>query len=325
MSILKKILYLSYTSLNNWSKCKRYFYFKEVVKIERKSLNINFLVGKVAQFGVHLIMAKDSEYLKKTMVYFKELKADTKGFTFTEKQTQEIEEVPYIIQGMLKAYAKKYEHFLKDVKHLKNEVKIKLELDNCTIISSIDNLFRVGSHIWMHELKTSKELTPQKVMRIKTDLQHALYYYVFHKMYGSKYKIHKVLYDIIRKPSIRLKKTESRQEYVARLADWYSGTEGQVEDKKFYAEPIDRPMLKEKDVMNSIQHIANEVLSCKTINDYWQDFDKCFDKYGMCEYYDICHREGSDEKSMKQITDMYYRSIKDTIEKRYNLVQIDRK
>ena len=287
------------------------------MEIERKSLNLNFFIGKIVQFGVHLIMVKDNLFLGKTMSYYKELKKDTKNFVLTEKQIQEIDEVPDIVQGMLQAYARKYTHFLKDVVHLKNEVKIKLELNNCTIVSSIDNLFKIGSHIWLHELKTTKELTPQKVMRIKTDLQHALYYYAFHKMYGKKYRIHKILYDIIRKPSIRLKKTESRQEYVERLASWYHGTEAQVEDKKFYAEPIDKPMLKEKDVMNSIQHIANEVLNCKSVDDYWQDFDKCFDKYGMCEYYDICHRENNND--MDKIISMYYRPVKDTIKIRYNL------
>lgn len=319
--------YISFSSMNEF-QCRRKYYLHQIVMIERKGISIPFVAGKILHTGVSFLFRKSKEYVVEAKKHYKTICDDAKNLILTDKEWKELSDVGDYIEGMLKGFYKKNAVFINKIQQVKNEVKLRLELDKGIFVGSIDNLFKFENQLWMHELKSAKELTEYRIDKIKTDLQHSAYYYVFHILH-PKHKIHKIRYDIIRKPSIRQKQNETLEEYKKRLLTWYDGIDSSCNDRKFYSEPLDAPKLKESNVFNTLNHVADEMSRCKDIDDFYQNFDVCSDKYGKCQYFDICHRGNI---PIRSILKAYYRKSKEVVEywntygvvQPKGLIQIDR-
>jgi hypothetical protein len=290
-------------------QCPRKYYLSQIVGIERKSLSIPFAVGKIVETGVSAILRREKDYYKKALDHYKKIKEDAVKLVLTDNEKEDLDEIETYLGGMLHGFVKKYIGFIRKIKKTKSDVKLRLELKYGIFVGEIDNMFVwEDGKLWMEELKTAKELTVYRIEKILHDLQHSAYYYTFHKLHKD-HRIFKILYHIIRKPSIRQKKAETLQEYTIRLAKWYEDDAG--EDKRFYSEQLEEPKLRELDVYNTLNHVADAISRCKDVDDFWQNFDMCSDKYGKCQFFQICHRE-SDVTAINVIR-AYYRKSADTI------------
>ena len=289
---MKNMLFISFTSISDFRKCPRYYWYRHKEKLEKRTLNMPYFVGKVVHEGIHHLYKKSKAAVKEMLKMYDDLKKKAIGISQTEEQ--ELVEQRYVVEGMVNAYSRRYSVFLKATKLVQNEVPLNMPIgENCTLVGKIDNLLEHKKALILHELKTTKALTPEYVQNIQTDLQSSVYYFAYNATH--KNKINKILYDVIRKPSIRKKMNESYNEYLHRLSSWYDDTHS---ENVFWVEPITTPKIKTEEVMNTLQHIANDISQRETVKDFYQDFGSCFNKYGKCEFYQLCHEGGQSKENM---------------------------
>jgi hypothetical protein len=261
-------------------------------------------VGRVVHEGLAALLSKSVDPKTKkpnameVMVnaYKEERKKAIQEFGLTPDKIEVLNMQEFVTKGMLLAYQKKYSKMIADMRHLGAEVEGALDLGNdVTFVLKLDNIVKVRNKKILHELKTTKEITPDYVKRIQTDLQIATYYH-FHNIIWPEEPIEEVMYDVVRKPSIRIKKTESKPQFLERLQSWYQKPEDM---SVFHIERFKKPGIDEESVTNTIVKVSEEMLRCKEKEDYYQDFDKCHSYYGdVCPYYTLCHEGGERKENL---------------------------
>ncbi len=303
-------LHMSVSSVQDWLVCKRLYYYKRIKKYNKVQYNLPFIVGRVVHVGLAAVMAKSVDPKTKKFnamelmekEFKKERKEAIQAFGLNPEQIEELDMQEFMTKGMLLAYQTKYAQMIKDMKLLGSEVEGAIDLGNdVTFVIKLDNLIRIRLKKLLHELKTSKEITPDYVKRIQTDLQTAAYFHI-HNIIWPEDPIQEVMYDVIRKPSIRRKKgsknipPETKLQFLDRLQNWYKKPDDM---SVFHIERFKKPGISEEAVINTIVKVSEEMLRSKTKEDYYQDFDKCHSYYGdVCPYYDLCHNGGETKENM---------------------------
>ena len=221
-------LYMSISSVQDWVTCKRLYYYKRIKKYEKVSYNMPFIVGRVVHEGLAAVLAKKPNAIElMTAVYKKERKAAIDQFGLSVEQIEELDMQEYTTKGMLLAYKHKYTKMIADTKLMGSEVEGAVDIGNdVTFVIKLDNIVKIRNKKILHELKTTKQITPDYVKRIQTDIQTAAYFHI-HNIIFEDEKIEEVMYDVIRKPSIHRKKAsknkpaETKEAYLVRLQEWY--------------------------------------------------------------------------------------------------------
>lgn len=291
------MLHVSVSSIKDFMTCRRLYYYKRIKRYDRLEFDIPFLVGRVMHVGIGHLLAGKKNASELMMKYFRDEKKEIDmNFVLTEEQKEDLYEQEYVVKGMLEAYKRKYSQMLKGTKVLDNEVEGSIELnDKVKLVFKLDNLLSIRRKKVLHELKTSKYITTDYVKSIQTDFQTATYFYAYNAVY-NKSPIQEVMYDIIRKPSIRKKKNESDGAYLERLASWY---EIPNDMSVFHIERFPQPKISENDVFNTIDKVSKEMLKCKFKEDYYQDYEKCHGYYGKrCPMYELCHEGGETKENL---------------------------
>lgn len=274
---------LSYSAVSTFQECRHKYYYSYVKKIEPIRLYFPFLIGNCVQFGVKLIFEK-KDPMKKTMDFFEEQKKSArKNLNLNAEQEQELAEQEIVVRAILKTYPIHYSKFIKDVQLIQNEKFISYTVDESVqMIGYIDNFILYKGKPYIHELKTAKSITPDYVKSIQTSLQVAAEFHVHNS--SHKEKLAGIIYDVIKKPSIRLKKGEKEKAFMNRLHKYYVDSKG---SEVFYMETIKYPIITAPKVFNIFQHVAKDVLACKQESDFYHNFKSC-NNYGRCEFYDPC-------------------------------------
>lgn len=298
------MLHISVSSLKDFMTCRRLYFYKRIRKYEKTAFNIPFVVGRTVHMGLNYLLEKKKDKngilldpVKRMSVYFDtEVKKINAEFVLDEKQMKDLAEQKHITAGMLTAYANKYSKLLQDGTLIGNEVEGAMQFgDNVTFVIKLDNLIRVRAKKILHELKTSKYITPEYVQMIQTDIQTAVYFYMYNFIFENS-KIDEIMYDIIRKPSIRPKKNESYPAYLQRLTEWYERPDDMA---VFHIERFTKPVISEADAFNTVEKVSEDMLRSKTKEDYYQDFDKCSSYYGdRCPMYELCHNGGETKENL---------------------------
>lgn len=297
-------LHVSVSSLQDFMTCRRLYYYKRIKKYDKVQYNLPFIVGRVVHVGLGALLQKSVDAkgrpnaIELMKAEFRKEKASAiKQFRLDEKELEKLTMQEYTTEGMLRAYAYKYQKMIQDMHYLGGEVEGALEFsENVIFVIKMDNIVRIRLEKVLHELKTSKTITPDYVQRIRTDIQTAIYFH-FHNIIFEDEPIQKVMYDVIRKPSIKQKKTETALEFVDRLKNWYNKPDDS--SSAFHIERFDTPGITKDDIINTVDKVTQEMLKTKTKEDYYQDFDKCHSYYGdVCPMYDLCHRGGETKENL---------------------------
>lgn len=297
MTTKPKVLHISVTSLEDFMTCRRLYYWKRIKKYERNKFNLAFLTGKIVHMGMNYLLQKKTNAIELMTKYFREEKKEINNqFTLSTEQIEDVNEQEHITKAMLRAYSKRYGKMLKDTKLLDSEVEGALQLsDNVVFVLKLDNLVRVRMKKVLHELKTSKYITPEYVRMIQTNRQTTIYFH-FYNILFEKNPIQEIMYDVIRKPSIRQKKNETYPAFLKRLDEWYDTPDDM---SKFHIERFKEPLVSQDAILNTVQNVSNEMLGCKSKEDYYENHTSCASYYGdICPYYDLCHNGGETKENL---------------------------
>lgn len=303
---MRKQLFVSYSSMNAFRKCPRFYYWKHIRRLEKRSFKLPFIVGRVMHHGIQTLLSKPDKAMDVIKQKYKEeAQSARKEFLLSPVQEEDLAAQQFAVVGMLDAYRRQYSQFLKATKHVATELVLQYELNkNVVIVGKIDNVLNNQSYDWTWELKNLKSLDMDRISGIKTDPQSGLYFEVYNRLAKKKKweKLHGMLYQIIRKPSIRQKKAESRREFLVRLQEWYASGEGGL---KFHLERTKGSFISGEAVMNTIDKVSQQMLACKERDDYYQDFSRCISEWDKCQFYGLCHGDEKKEMKLLQIRKPY--------------------
>lgn len=296
----KNRLFVSYSSMSGFRKCPRYYYWKHVRRLEKIVLKIPFITGRIMHNGIQTLFSNPHRAEQIVKDSFKdEAQKARKQFPQMEIRDEEkLAEQAFTTIGMLRAFRYHYSKFLKATRHIKTEKELQYDLNSkVTVVGKIDNILENQGANYIYELKNLKSLDMHRVQGIRTDPQSSLYHTINNLVETKKAnKVDGIIYQIIRKPSIRQKKSESKGEFLRRLEDWYQTSDG----LKFHLERLKKPFIDGAHVLNSLKKVTEHMLSCKTKEDYFQDFNYCIHEWGTCQYYGLCH--GDEKKEIKLLT-----------------------
>ena len=301
-----KQLFVSFSSMNSFRKCPRFYYWKHIRRLEKRVFKLPFIVGRIMHHGIQTLLSRPDKALDAIKeIYKEEAQKARKEFLLSPIEEEDLAAQQFAVIGMLDAYRRQYSQFLKATKHVATERVLQYELNkNVVVVGKIDNVLQNQSHDWTYELKNLKSLDMDRISGIKTDPQSGLYFEVYNRLAKQKKweKLHGMLYQIIRKPSIRQKKTESRREFLVRLQEWYSSGEGGM---KFHLERTKGSFISGAAVMNTVDKVSKQMLSCKEQDDYYQDFSRCISEWDKCQFYGLCHGDEKKEMKLLQIRKPY--------------------
>jgi hypothetical protein len=294
-------LHMSISSVQDWMTCKRLYYYKRIKKYEKTLYNLPFIVGRVVHEGLAAVLAKKANAIEiMTAVYRREREAAIREFVLSTEELEELGMQEFTTKGMLLAYRTKYAKMIEDMQLMGSEVEGAVQLgDDATFVIKLDNIVKIRKKKILHELKTTKQITPDYVKRIQTDLQTAAYFHI-HNIIWPNEPIEEVMYDVIRKPSIRRKtkgkEPESKAAFLQRLQEWYKKPDDM---SVFHIERFKTPKITEDAIVNTIVNVSEEMLRSKQKEDYYQDFDKCHSYFGdVCPYYALCHEGGETKENL---------------------------
>lgn len=118
-------------------------------------------------------------------------------------------------RALIKKYHEKYMTMPVDVVAVENWVRH--QFGNQEFVGRIDAIIEQDGRRWIVEHKTATSVDDAYMERVKIDTQSMLYVLAAEEEFGD---IEGVIYDILIKPAIRLKKSESVEEFEARcMAD----------------------------------------------------------------------------------------------------------
>lgn len=294
-------LHVSVSSIQDWMTCKRLYYYKRIKKYNKTAYNLPFIVGRVVHEGLAAVMAKKPNAIAiMEGVYKRERDAAIKEFTLSPDEIEELRMQEFTTKGMLLAYQSKYKQMIKDIQLLGSEVEGAVDIGNGAIlVLKLDNVVRIRKRKVLHELKTTKMITPDYIKRIQTNLQVSVYYHA-HNIIWPDEPIEEIIYDVIRKPSIRQKKkgktAESKEQFLQRLQEWYKKPEDM---SVFHIERFKEPGIDQDSVVNTVTKVSDEMLRCKEKDDYYQDYEKCRSYYGdVCPYIPLCFEGGETKENL---------------------------
>jgi len=297
------ILYLSHNSMVDWSKCRRYYYWKRIKKLEKVSLNIPFMVGRIVQHGIFKLFSDPKNAVKETLAMFKvEKKTIRKAYpSLSVDQEEELSKQEFVTKALVTAYGKQYTKFFRESTLIKNEMPLKYQLNkNTFVVAKIDDVIKNRGKNWLYELKTASSIDATKVKKIKTDAQTSLYHTLYGLLVSAKDKLSGILYSIVKKPGIRQKKTETKNQFLHRLENWYEDADDG--DIRFHMERISSPLISADAILNRVDKIAAEMHRAEIIDDYYQDFDSCISEWKECDFYEICHNGGPTKENLLGFT-----------------------
>lgn len=283
---------ISYSRISTFQKCKRKYYYTYGMDIELNTLNIPFLIGKVIHYGVGLIFEKQEKPITKTIKYFddkvNELRED---MSLSADIEQELVKQRIIVQGMLKAYIRRHKTFIAEAKLISNEAEVIINMSNITgndvdFIIILDNILEINKKRYLHELKTSASISLDYVNNIKTDVQTNTYFRLYNES-NPKNKLSGIIYDVIKKPGIKLTKKETLKEYLKRLENWYLDKQ---DVEVFYQETFTKPRFSKKELYEGfLAPVLDDMAYCgNDKNKLYGNYSQC-NVYGQCSFYRLCH------------------------------------
>ena len=275
---------LSYSSIALFLKCRHAWYLRYIKGYEKIKVHIPFIMGDCIHYGLHKIYLKEDNYVEDTLKYLEERKQELRdNLVMSTHLEEELIKAQYIIEGMLVGYVEKHGEFINETTHIVNEKEDLYEVaPGIKILVKLDNILENEGKKYNHEIKTTTRLTVEYVNAIMTDLQTGIYYSVYNEIYKP---LDGIIYDVLKKPTIRVKQNETVTEYLQRLIQWYKETEG-----VFHMEKIKYPILKKGEIFNLIKVVANDILRCIDIdNEFYKNYTSCYGKGFKCDMYDICH------------------------------------
>jgi hypothetical protein len=299
-----KLLCVSVHKLRDFA-CPRRYFWRRVLNLQSKNLNMNFWYGSVLGAGFEAILLGKKNW-KQLML--KESRRSVEGYDIAnifEELNLQLRLIEVILE-QAKVQAKQHGMSL-----TQSQVPVEHRL-RCGVVycGTEDGEGMYGSKPSLYEIKTASKVNQAYIDSLKLDKQINSYCWANRSSKGKHYN--RCTYCIFKKPQKRLKKNQTVDEFVEEIA------QDCIDRPEMYYEWIDLPLIKPfvDSVGQSIERMAEilkmiyDNLSKEQLLDpnYWPEMESKCSEYSGCEFLPLClHPNGWEMylKFYKQRTMLY--------------------
>jgi hypothetical protein len=181
----------------------------------------------------------------------------------------------------------------------------------------VDGLVKLNNQWWIREVKTSG-LTPRQFSgRMNTSVQATGYVYAMKKL---GYDVQGVMYDVIKKPLIRKRTTDSVDSYGQRIIEMYKNDNLRpTVDREFYSRHlIYRSPLQLEQYVQDTEELIRDIRRHKKHGNWYRNLDQCWNYNTECPYARICFADKPDKLTME----LYYEKKEDKVESIDNMPKV---
>lgn len=192
-----------------------------------------------------------------------------------------------IAQGIASSYAIRYAGDFEKYQNFITEKEGVVPVGNHTLEGRLDVLSQdKDGDWWVIDHKTASFINSDYIERAKMDWQILGYMLIGKELLGGKWP-KGVVYNLIKKPAIRLRSAESIASFTKRIEEEYT----QYADEKSYF--TRQEVLIGKSTLTEYLAELNEMLNMidsqhKRDSSWPKSTGSCIGKYGSCEYMPIC-------------------------------------
>lgn len=266
--------HISYSAIRTFCNCRKAFKFRYLDRIESIKRADYFSFGSV----IHSCL--EAYYNGKR---YKEIIDVNYPDTIIDKK-QEYSEA--LASAMMKGYVKKYDDDLMNFKVIGTEIDFELPIINpltkrrsrkYNLHGKIDMVIKKDGGLWIVEHKTASQVYAGYIDRLWHDLQIAIYLVKYEELTGLK--IDGIIYNVIKKAQIKLKKTETIDEFKERLSEKYM-----TDPDMFFRTEIFIDEERKLEVKRELWNIAKAM----NTDNIFKNRSQCY-IFGECEYFKICN------------------------------------
>lgn len=142
-----------------------------------------------------------------------------------------------------------------------------------------DALIEINHELWLIEHKTTSRLDAKYYQNLLRDEQASMYIYAARK---EGFEVQGVLYNIIQKPSLRLKKNETSEEFIKRIREWYG------EENRFKVHRVLRNSNQMAEFERDLVATMADMRRVERSGNFYRSPSVCNSSYFGCEFESIC-------------------------------------
>ena len=299
----EKTVKLSYSKITDFNKCKRFYKYRYLDQLIPKKTKSALHFGSIFHEAVEdLYKGKCIETIQEKIK--QTIDAIDKSF-FEQRDCDDLEWASVVLQSAISAWKKRfYNEDIKqkikivelEQKHSKMPVKNPLTGRKSKFRFSFisDMLIRINGKLWLVEYKTASQVGNSYIDRLDIDSQISSYLVFLEEKY--KEPINGVIYRILKKPSIRLRKSETKNSFYERLnALFKNETDNYLIEYRFSRTSEELSEFK-LDLFEQALYLDQ----CEKKKMFPRNTSSCM-QFGMCSYFQLCTKKINSELFYEKI------------------------
>jgi hypothetical protein len=264
---------------------------------------IPFFIGSAGHKGLELWYKgdlTDAQILAEIELF---MDSYLEGKFVPPNQQKDLKQNRAIVIGLLMAYFN-YDRYKRlrdntEIIHLEQSLQTSINFWGKTIdfIGTPDKVYRSkrSGEIFVEDYKFKADYKFAEIQALTRNLQAQLYPYLVEKVLGNLTKVSGLWYSVISKPKIRLKQTESVDEYCERIKMEYLVTP----EKYFHRDLCRCNKDDRKAAMTALKTIINDIDKAETFKLWDQHEGSCVQYFGQpCKYMRLCNARTNQERDL---------------------------
>ena len=293
-SVYKLPTHFSVSSLSTFLSCRRKCWYSRVKQLVTKLSPDYFYVGRVWHEALEVLYSWQ-DYGAAVKQIKKTIKKESQTPWFTAEQYERMETDRTIITAMLHGYFEVYGkkdftqwQFLRSEKEFVLKDFMNTGFD---FVGRMDGVLKIKkgrkAGIWCLENKSTSNLTNYRLEQVKIDPQILGYMSAIRHLLGKCPK--GVILNVIRKPSIRQKKTQTLKDYRKELMQDYLDRPSFYYNREYLYVGLKAVEAWEEETTNIL---LDYELACQQLDDkhFWYKNPSMCTQYGRCPYLSLCSR-----------------------------------
>ena len=264
---------LANSQIQTWLDCRRYYKFAYEDLLKPVETSPALRIGSAVHYGLrfHYLGHDDG------LVRFYDNIIETLLATETMPDIDSIETERCFCSNILNGYRNCYAD--EKIKVLETEQAIKTEIDkNVWFAGKIDMIAETDGNKWLFEHKTTSNLENSYFNKLAIDPQVTGYLYLATQKYPD---ICGVVYNVIRKPSIRQKQNETIEEFYQRMRQDY------LERPEFYFQRRE-VVRNDKELSEFPEYVRNIAEEIRWNRGFFPRNTSQCNLYGSCTFRSLC-------------------------------------
>jgi len=303
--VYKEPDHFSVSSIGTFLDCRRLCWYTRIRQLVQKMQPEYYYIGRVWHSVLETLYNwKDFDAARRQIARAFKLESNSPWFTAAQNESMLTDKAK--ITGMLKGYEKQYgEEDFKLWKVVRSEITFKLPdflNSGFDFTGRMDGAIQIdtGRHkgLWCLENKSASSIEPYQYDRAKIDTQLLGYICAATHILGQKPR--GVIWNVVRKPSIRQKQHQTIEDYRRELIADYQDRPGFYFYRDFLPVSVTAMQQWEAEISNILLDFE---LACENLEDksFWYKNPNQCTRFGRCPYLSLCTR-GETRKTL-----MYFR------------------